>query len=101
MRFANEYGACEIDTLPGSPQIAVSHAVFIYPENRGTGKGTLNHMLRLNRLKNMGYNYVLATMRAGNAREEAILVKNEWRKLDQFVSSATGNTVILWGKRLR
>lgn len=101
MRFANEFGVCEIDTLPGSPQVAVSHAVFIYPESRGTGKGSLNHLLRLKRLKEMGYNYVLATMRVGNAREEAILLKNEWRKLDEFTSSATGNKVILWGKTIR
>lgn len=98
MRFANEFGVCEIDTLPGSPQVAVSHAVFIYPEHRGTGKGSLNHILRLKRLKEMGYNYVLATMRAGNAAEEAILMKNGWTVLDRFVSSATQHIVILWGK---
>lgn len=101
MRFANEYGACEIDTLPGSPQVAVSHAVFIYPEQRGTGKGTVNHVLRLNRLKRLGYNYVMATMRAGNQREEAILLKNGWKKLDQFTSSATGHQVILWGRSIQ
>lgn len=100
MRFANENGACEIDTLPGSPQVAVSHAVFIYPEKRGKGLGTVNHLLRLNRLKAMGYNYVLATMRAGNIREEKILLKNEWKRLDDFVSSATGHNVVLWGKKL-
>lgn len=100
MRFANENGACEIDTLPGSPQIAVSHAVFIYPEKRGQGFGTFNHLLRLDRLANMGYNYVIATMRAGNAAEEAILTGNKWKKLEEFKSSATGNQVVIWGRHI-
>lgn len=101
MRFANEFGVCEIDTLPGSPQVAVSHAVFVYPEHRGTGKGSMNHMLRLKRLGDLGYNYVMATMRAGNAAEEAILVKNGWKRLDEFTSSSTGHVVVLWGRVIR
>lgn len=100
MRFANEYGACEITTLPGSPQVAVSHAVFIHPAHRGTGKGSLNHVLRLKRLKEMGYNYVICTVNAANGVERHILKENGWTELSNFQSSQTNHTVCLYGREL-
>jgi hypothetical protein len=101
MRFSNEYGVCEITTLPGSPQVAVSHAVFIFPEHRGTGKGALNHTLRLNRLKDLGYNYVICTVADGNLAEEHLLEKNGWTRLSDFNSSQTKHKVALYGRGLR
>jgi RimJ/RimL family protein N-acetyltransferase len=100
VRFANEYGVCEITTLPGSPQVAVSHAVFIYPEYRGTGKGSVNHVLRLQRLKAMGYNYVICTVRKGNAPQEHLMEKFGWTKLAGFKSSATEHDVVIYGKEI-
>lgn len=101
MRFANEFGVCEITTLPGSPQVAVSHGVFIYGEFRGTGKGTINHILRLKRLKNMGYNYVICTVRDGNAPQEHTMESHGWTKLAGFKSSATDHNVSIYGKEIR
>jgi RimJ/RimL family protein N-acetyltransferase len=100
MRFANEFGACEITTLPGSPQVAVSHAVFIFPEHRGKGHGAKNHNLRLKRLKQMGYNYVICTVANANEAEKHILKTNGWNELASFDSSQTIHKVHLYGREL-
>ena len=101
MRFYNEYGAGEISSLPGCGQVAVSHAVFVFQEYRGKGKGRAQHRARLATMKKMGYDYALCTVVKGNARQEAILNTEGWSKLAMFDSSYTGNTVILYGKPIR
>lgn len=47
MRFANEFGYCELNPFPGCSQIVVSNHAFIYPEKRGKGNGSVNHKLRV------------------------------------------------------
>lgn len=99
-RYSNEYGACEIDSLPGSPQVAVSHAVFIQPEFRGKGIGNQNHRLRLRRLKEMHYDCVICTVRGDNDKEKRNLSDNGWHFLMRFQSSNTNHQVELWGRNV-
>jgi predicted GNAT superfamily acetyltransferase len=101
MRFANESGYCELNSFPGCSQIVVSNHAFIYPEKRGKGEGTINHKLRIERAKFMGFDYLLCTVKADNKAELSILYKNKFKYLDEFLNSETGNSVILFGKKLK
>lgn len=101
MRFANENGYCELNPFPGCSQIVVSNHAFIYPDKRRKGLGSLNHELRVNRAKFMGYDYILCTVKADNVAELAILKKYNFKELDEFLNSETGNLVKLFGKKLK
>ncbi len=100
MRFANENGYCELNTFPGCNQIVVSNHAFIYKDKRGKGLGNENHKLRVERAKFMGYNYLLCTVKANNIAELAILKKNNFKELDEFLNSESGNLVKIFGKKL-
>lgn len=98
MRFGDDRGSYEIENLPGSPQVAVSIHSFIFKEKRGKGYGKAMHLERLAKLKELGYDYVLCTVRDDNKAEIHILETNGWRYLDMFYSSATGNLVQLFAR---
>lgn len=100
MRYGSTLGAYEIVDLPGSPQCAVSIHSFIFNRFRGKGYGKYKHKERLDILKYLGYDYVLCTVDAANAREVKILESNKWTHLDTFVSSASGHTVRIYGRRI-
>lgn len=101
MRFANDFGYCELNPFPGCNQIVVSNHAFIYPQHRGKGHGNDNHKLRVERAKFMGYDYLLCTVRATNGPELAILKKNGFKELDEFTNTETGNRVKIFGKQLK
>lgn len=98
MRFGDDIGAYEIESLPGSPQCAISLRTFVYPEKRNKGEGQKQHTARLRQLENLAYDYVLATANLSNVKEVHILIKNGWKQLDSFVSSSTGHTVGIFGR---
>lgn len=100
MRFANENGYCELNPFPGCNQIVISNHAFIYPDKRGKGLGNENHKLRVERARFMGYNYLLCTVKADNIAELAILKKNDFKELDEFLNTETGNKVKIFGKIL-
>jgi len=100
MRFANQYGAGEVDNLPGCTQVAVNHSFFIYPKYRGKGIGSKNHEARLKRLAEMGYDYVICTVNTKNSAQVKILVKHGWSKLSMFTSSKTENSVAVYGRHI-
>ena len=90
----------ELDSLPGCSQIAVSHAVFVPPANRGTGLGSLAHKKRLLLCKELGYDVVMCTANMENTPQISILNKNRWVKLQEFRSSKTGNIVGIFTKTM-
>lgn len=100
MRFANENGYCELNPFPGNSQIAISNHAFIYPSKRGKGHGTANHDLRIKRATFLGYDYLMCTVKADNVAQLAILKKNGFKELDQFLNTNTGNLNKLFGKSL-
>lgn len=101
MRFANEFGYCELNKFPGCNQIVVSNHAFIYPTKRGNGHGNNNHKLRIQRAKFMGYDYLLCTVKSDNIAELKILIKNKFKELDEFLNTETGNKVKIFGKQLK
>lgn len=100
MRFANEYGYCELNPFPGCSQIVVSNHGVVFPEHRGKGNGHHNHQLRVQRATALGYDMMLCTVKADNEAEKAVLKKNLWSFLRVFRNSETGNLVELWCREL-
>jgi L-amino acid N-acyltransferase YncA len=101
MRFANEAGYCELNSFPGCNQIIVSNHAFIYHDKRGKGLGNQNHELRIERAKFLGYDYLLCTVKSNNLPELAILKKNNFKELDEFLNTETGTMVKIFGKKLK
>jgi RimJ/RimL family protein N-acetyltransferase len=100
MRFGDSRGSYQIVDLPGSSQVAVSIHSFIFPRERGKGHGGRMHKERLDKLKELGYNYVLCTVREDNLAELKILNNNSWTRLDTFQSSSTSHRIILFGRSI-
>jgi hypothetical protein len=101
MRFANQYGTCQIDDLPGCSQVAVSHSVFVLPKYRNMGKGYENSVLRNTRMREMLYDAAICTVDETNEREIKCLLSENWHKVHVFLSSKTGHTVGIWVKDIK
>lgn len=100
MRFSNTFGACEIDSIPGCSQLAISHGFFIKSQHRHQNFGSANHQLRLDRAKDLCYDCMIATVDAANESEKKILTKNGWKCLHSFKNSKTEHTVEIWAINL-
>lgn len=100
MRFSNRYGFYELNPFPGSNQIVISNHAFIYPAYRGKGFGQTQHTERLRKARELGYNLIMATVKADNLVEKHILKKNHWLQNTSFVSIETGHTIEVWTRVL-
>lgn len=100
-RHATPYGAYEIDSVPGQPQIAHCHSLFVKREQRGRGYG---HMLKAHQmatLYGLNYDYATCTIDSSNERQRAVLEKAGWHLLQNIHNSRTGNCTQLWGWNVR
>lgn len=100
MRFANEFGFCDLNEFPGCSQLLVSNHAFVFQVHRGKGHGEENHRLRLRRARDLGYNAICCTVSAGNAVQKHILAKHKWTKVFSFNNDVSGHDVELWVKDL-
>lgn len=100
MRMREGHTVWEVDTLPGCSQVAVSHSMFIGPKDRGQGFSKTEGQLRLQRMQDLGWDYVLCTVDLSNERQIKQLIGNGWKQLDMFTSAKTGHTVALFGRLL-
>lgn len=100
MRYGDENGHYEIDSVPGLPQVAVSHRVWIRPDKRGNGIGKAQHRARLIQLSALGYDYALCTVNKDNTVQRAILLQHGWRVLDNFHNRVTDHAIEIWGRPL-
>lgn len=99
MRYADDIGGFyELNPFPGCNQIVVSNHSWIPPEQRGKGNGTDIHDARLTKIRELGYDYALCTVRSVNLPQLLILKKAGWKHLDTFDNKETGHTICLYGK---
>jgi GNAT superfamily N-acetyltransferase len=102
MRYVDGRGGFyELNPFPGCNQIVVSNHSWVAPEHRGKGLGTVIHKERLDVMKVLGYDYAICTVKLGNVAQINILNKNGWKCLDEFLNRETGNTVLVFGRRLQ
>lgn len=92
------FGAFEIDSLPGQPQVAVCHS-FVVPEGtRGNGNGHALKSLQNCVLQAAKYDFAICTVAAGNAAQKRILTKAGWVRLASFRNRRSCETTELWGR---
>ncbi|WP_288073977.1 GNAT family N-acetyltransferase [Pseudomonas sp.] len=96
-RFATHYGAYEIDSVPGQPQIAHCHSLFVKREHRGRGHGTALKAHQMNTLRELGYDYATCTTDGSNERQRAVLERAGWSLLQNIPNGRTGGITQLWG----
>lgn len=96
MHEGSSAGFFEVSDLPGCPQVAVSHNVFLLPQFRGIGLGHKFMRHRLGTIRDLGYNCVLATVDKYNGAEIATLEKARWENVKLFESSRTDNNINIW-----
>lgn len=88
----------ELTTLPGCSQVVVSHGVYVPKGERGKGLGLEANVARLAyAFGDLGYDYMLCTVRGDNLPQIRIMNKVGWKKLAEFTSSNTGHLILLYG----
>ncbi len=100
MRYFNGYGYRELHSFPGCNQIVISNHAHIYPEFRGKGHGTIENKAQVTRAADMGYDYIMCTVRSCNVPQIKILEKNGWKHLDTFTNTQTENEILIYGRAL-
>lgn len=96
MRFANQDGAFEIDSLPSQCQVAICHGFYVNPQKRGLG---LSHTLKNTQaqtLRDLDYDYAICTVLSSNIAQKRVLFSSGWRKIGQFFSKRQNEKVELW-----
>jgi len=94
----NHFG--DITPLPGCNQVAVSHGVFTVPHMRGVGRGYGYMGERLDRMTELGYDYVLATVIRDNEPQIRLMRRHALQELSSFMSSYSGKEIVLFGRGL-
>lgn len=87
-----------ITPLPGCPDIAVSHALYL--SNGPGGKGKEANKKRLKQLKKLGFSAVLCTVDNNNAKQKEILKTNNWIEIPNIYNRRTKHTISLYIKHL-
>lgn len=99
MNFKGVFG--ELTTLPGCSQVVVSHGVYTPKYRRGKGFGTAALAERIEYASlELGYDYMLCTVREDNISEQRVLGSKGFIRLDKFLSSNTGHMILLFGKQI-
>jgi RimJ/RimL family protein N-acetyltransferase len=90
MRFGDEHGHYELNTLPGNSQICVSNHAFIKENVRGQGWGKKQHIERMQNMFRLGYKAAICTVNSENMAEKHILESNGWKKVHEFPGDQVG-----------
>ena len=96
-RFSTQFGAYEIDSTPGQPQVAHCHSLFVFSGVRGSGYG---HKLKNHqnaKRAELGYDFATCTVATANMPQLRVLQSAGWVQLSQFKNSRTGEKTEVWG----
>ena len=91
-------GHFSIEPFPGNGSVCISTDSFIVPWMRRKGYGTQMDEKRVSEALQMGYTYMLCTVRLDNKAEQALLKKRGWVYLDNICHSE--DYVQLYGRAL-
>jgi len=80
--------------------ICVSSKVEIFEKYRGKGLGKCFCSLRGDLAAYFGYSLLHCTVVYANAPQRKIMAANGWRAIQQFKNENTGNTVIIYTKKI-
>ncbi len=96
-RYAHPTGVFHVDPVPGQPQIAHCHGLFVFPECRGQGFGHVLKAEQMELLDALGFDLGTCTVDAGNHAQKAVLVRAGWKRLITIYNRRTCTHTELWG----
>jgi GNAT superfamily N-acetyltransferase len=79
--------------MPGCCGIIISTGVYVYPDFRGKGLGTLLNNMRIQMAQDLGYGLIICTDVDSNKPQKRILSKNGWNLVDNFINPRTNHSV--------
>ena len=94
-------GAFEVSPLPGQPQVAHCHALFVLPEKRGNGWGKALKEAQNKYLQDHIFDYAFCTVREDNQEQKRILKKAGWQRRDMFFDRRQDCLVEVWCYHVR
>jgi hypothetical protein len=98
MKFAMQYGAFEIESMPGQPQVAICHSFFVPETLRGRG---LAHALKQDQIRvliDQHYDFAICTVAASNVRQISVLKRAGWSPIvTGFQNSRIGGHTLIFG----
>jgi uncharacterized protein with NAD-binding domain and iron-sulfur cluster len=89
----------EITSLPGCPDVGVSHAMYCR-SGKGRGNAFSALMMREDQCRDLGYRVMICTVVEGNIAQERTLKKAGYTVTLSFNSPRTGHTVRMWARSL-
>jgi len=95
-RYANPFGAFEIDSLPGQSQVAVCHSFVVPEDKRGRGYAHALKSFQEIELDINHYDLAICTVSANNAAQKRVLSAAGWRYLTHFRNCRSSETTELW-----
>lgn len=93
-------GFYELNPFPGCNQVVVSNHAWLHPDHRGQGVGREGAKNRVFHAQDLGYDYMMCTVREDNKAERNCLSSAGWKELDSFRSKETGHRVVIYGRVL-
>lgn len=96
MRFSNEYGCFEIDSLPSQVQVAICHGFYVHEHKRGQGHAFTLHCLQIKELLNLGYNYAICTVSGINPAQSKSVLKAGWKLSQTFYNTRISQKTEVW-----
>lgn len=90
-------GVFEVSPLPGQPQVAHCHALFVPPEYRGKGFGKVLKAAQNKYLQEQLFDYAFCTVLENNKAQKRILEQSGWEYKDLFFDRRQGCYVEVWG----
>ena len=89
-----------LSPMAGCNGVCIARKVFIAPEYRGNGYGSIFCNLRGKIALKLGYSAIICTVVKGNIPQEKILAKNGYKNVGLFNNSKTGNDINVFFKAL-
>lgn len=97
MRHTTLHGAYEIADMPGQPQLALCHSLFVVEHARGQGHGRALKQHQGQVLMQQHYDFALCTVAGNNARQQAVLRHAGWAPMAAFPNSRLGGETLIYG----
>lgn len=97
MKHSTEFGAFNIDPMPGQPQLALCHSFFVPEPLRGRGYGHILKDQQAQALIDGHLDFAICTVAADNARQRAVLKRAGWQYLGEFANTRIGGRTCIYG----
>jgi RimJ/RimL family protein N-acetyltransferase len=96
MRFCNDIGVFEIDSLPSQVQVGVCHGFFVHEHKRGQGLASVLHARQIKELRDLGYDYAICTVSGENPAQSKAIKNAGWTLTNTFFNRRICQKTEVW-----